>query len=96
MRWGTSTFPDEKRKGGEDGIYHSYIGLTPSERVYVRAVVPISTDFVLFQDGVDLVKFLGTQRDVHGSEIFQDPRLVRGTGDGDDVRTCTEQSQTSD
>ena len=66
-------FPSEKQKGSEDEIYHGYTGLTPSKRVNVRAVVPISTDFVSFQDGVDLVEFIVTQRDVHRGEILQDP-----------------------
>jgi hypothetical protein len=53
-------------------------------------------NLVPFQDDVDLVEFVLAQRDFHRGEVLQDPRLVRGTGDGDDVRTCTQQSQTPD
>lgn len=64
------------------------VGLTPSERVDVRAVVPISVNLVTFQYGVDLVEFLLAECDVDRREVFQDPRLVRGTGDRDDMGTC--------
>jgi hypothetical protein len=63
------------------------MGLTPSERVNVRAVVPITLNLVLFQDVADLVKFVLAQCDVHRSKVFQDPRLVRRTRDRDDVGT---------
>ena len=49
------------------------VGLTPSVRVNIRAVVPISTNLVLFQDGVDLIEFVLAQRDVDRCEVFQDP-----------------------
>ena len=59
----------EKVKGG----VIPWSGLTPSERVNVRAVVPISANLMSFQDGVNLVEFVLAQHDVHGGEVFQDP-----------------------
>ena len=53
------------------GSRHSY-DLTPGERVDACAVVPIPTDLVLFQDGVDLVELVLAQRDVYGGEVLQD------------------------
>ena len=69
-------------------LYHRS-GLTPSQSVNVRAVVPISVNLVSFHDGVDLAEFVLAQRDVNRSEVFQDPCLVGGTRDGNDVRTWT-------
>ena len=63
-------------------------GLPPSECATMRAGVPIPVNWVLFQDGVDLVHFVFVQCNVHGCEILQDPRFFRRAGDGDDVRTC--------
>ena len=49
------------------------LGLTPSERVNTRAVVPISVNLVTFQDGLYFVEFAFAQRDVDRREVFQDP-----------------------
>ena len=68
---------------------HHGSGLTPSQGVNTRAVVPIPINLVSFQDGVDLVEFVLAQRDVNRSKVLQDPCLVRGTRNRDDVRTCT-------
>ena len=63
-------------------------GLPPSECATLCAGMPIPMNWVLFQDGVDLIHFVFVQCDVHGCEILQDPRFFRRAGDSDDVRTC--------
>ena len=58
-------------KGNQGGIT-PWFGLTPSQRVRIRTVVPTSVNLVPSQDGVDLVEFVLAQRDVHRGEVFQD------------------------
>lgn len=84
--------PGNKRKGHEQNRT-MWTDLTPSVRVDARAVVPIPTDLVFFQDRVDLVEFVLIQSNIQGGEVLQDPRLVRRTGDRDDMRTCLQRGR---
>ena len=90
--FGTATyitrFTGIPQRGPTDRVAPWSEGLPPSECATVRAGVPIPVNWLLFQDGVDLIHFVFVQCDVHGCEILQDPRFFRRAGDSDDVRTC--------